>query len=395
MSLVNFKKGSLDGYKGIAVKNENTLYFVTDKGLLYLGEKLLAATTITQKSEGIYTITYIDSTNTPQTIDVATTDKISSDISSAIAALDTTNDVVVASKSGDVVTLTAGIKEVDGIIAKGSEADITLGTAAVKNYQTEAIPTTGAVSSTNLVSAAQVATYVESKMSGVVGAMVYQGTIGITGDNPTITSLPEASNSNKGYVYVVKTAGTYASKACEIGDMIISNGESWDVINGENQVTNNGATITPGASEATTIATVDGIDITVSVAGLSASDSGTGNVVTGVTASGNEITVTKGNVIESVTGETAISGGNSDYVAVSAETTSNAVTLSSTVKTQGIASASQSVDGLATAYDIKTNVADNAVLTGYASALTGTISAASTITSAIKSLETAITWGSF
>ena len=176
--------------------------------------------------------------------------------------------------------------------------------------------------------------------------------------------------------------------------MIISNGESWDVINGENQVTNNGATITPGA-EATTIATVDGIDITVSVAGLSASDSGTGNVVTGVTASGNEITVTKGNVIESVTGETAISSGNSDYVAVSAETTSNAVTLSSTVKTQNIASAAQSVDGLATAYDIKTNVADNAVLTGYASALTGTISAASTITSAIKSLETAITWGSF
>ena len=394
MSLVNFKKGSLAGYNGIAVKDENTLYFVTDKGLLYLGEKLLAATSIAQKSEGVYTITYIDSTNTPQTIDVATTDKISNYISSAIEALDTTNDVVVASKSGDVVTLTAGIKEVDGIIAKGSEADITLGTAAVKNYQTEAIPTTGVVSSTNLVSAAQVATYVESKMSGVVGAMVYQGTIGITGDNPTITSLPEASSSNKGYVYVVKTAGTYASKACEVGDMIISNGESWDVINGENQVTNNGATITPGA-EATTIATVDGIDITVSVAGLSASDSGTGNVVTGITASGNEITVTKGNVIESVTGETAISGGNSDYVAVSAETTSNAVTLSSTVKTQNIASAAQSADGLATAYDIKTNVADNAVLTGYASALTGTISAASTITSAIKSLETAITWGSF
>lgn len=394
MSLVNFKKGSLAGYKGIAVKDENTLYFVTDQGLLYLGEKLLAATSIAQKSDGVYTITYIDSTNTQQTIDVATTDKISNYISSAIAALDTTNDVVVASKSGDVVTLTAGIKEVDGIIAKGSEADITLGTAAVKNYQTEAIPTTGVVSSTNLVSAAQVATYVESKMSGVVGAMVYQGTIGITGDNPTITSLPEASSSNKGYVYVVKTAGTYASKACEVGDMIISNGKSWDVINGENQVTNNGATITPGA-EATTIATVDGIDITVSVAGLSASDSGTGNVVTGITASGNEITVTKGNVIESVTGETAISGGNSDYVAVSAETTSNAVTLSSTVKTQNIASAAQSVDGLATAYDIKTNVADNAVLTGYASALTGTISAASTITSAIKSLETAITWGSF
>ena len=103
----------------------------------------------------------------------------------------------------------------------------------------------------------------ESDISGIVGAMVYQGTIGTGG---TITTLPTASASNKGYVYMVKTAGTYDGKACEVGDMIISNGASWDIVNGENQVTNSNATITVPATNtagsSVTLATVDGTNIT-------------------------------------------------------------------------------------------------------------------------------------
>ena len=97
-------------------------------------------------------------------------------------------------------------------------------------------------------------------LTGIVGAMVYKGTIGTGG---TITTLPTASDANKGYVYMVKTAGTYASQACEVGDMIVSNGTSWDVINGENQVTNTGTTLEWG--NATTIATVDGTNITATL----------------------------------------------------------------------------------------------------------------------------------
>ena len=66
-------------------------------------------------------------------------------------------------------------------------------------------------------------------------ALVYQGTIGASADSPTITSLP--ATHSKGDVYVVKTAGTYAGKACEVGDMIICNTDGgsannahWDVI---------------------------------------------------------------------------------------------------------------------------------------------------------------------
>ena len=60
----------------------------------------------------------------------STTGSVAKKIADAIADLDTTNDVVIASKSGDVVTLKAGVKEEDGIIAQGSGSDITLAAVA-------------------------------------------------------------------------------------------------------------------------------------------------------------------------------------------------------------------------------------------------------------------------
>lgn len=47
-----------------------------------------------------------------------------------VATLDTQTDVTIASESSGVVTLKAGIKEVDGIIAQGTGSDITLAKAA-------------------------------------------------------------------------------------------------------------------------------------------------------------------------------------------------------------------------------------------------------------------------
>jgi len=406
MSLVNFKQGQLANYKALETKDANTLYFVTDQGLLYLGSKLIAATEVAQKVvdnepvTGVYTITYIDSTdNTVKTIDVVTSTQISSLISSAISTaignLDTQSNVVIASQSGDVITLTKAVKEEDGIISAvgGENSTIALGTAATKDYQADAIPTTGTVTSNDLVSAAQVATYVESKMTGIVGAMVYRGTIGSQESGATVQTLP--NNASKGDVYVVKTDGTYASEACEVGDMIIYNGTTWDVVNGENQVTNSAATLSLGAGSATTIATVDGTDITLQIGTLTVSDTGTGNVVSGVSVSGDTMTLTRTDVIASITGETAISGGNSNLVAVTATTSSNATTLASSVKTQTLASATSSADGLATAYDIQQNAAANCVLANYTTVTGGTVATSDTINAAINKLETVLVWGSF
>jgi hypothetical protein len=100
----------------------------------------------------------------------------------------------------------------------------------------------------------------------LVSALRYKGTIGSS--NATVTTLP-ASHA-VGDVYVVKTNGTYAGKAAEVGDYIIcntagdtANDAHWDVINGENQVSNKAVTLAWGASR--TIATVDGTDITVTL----------------------------------------------------------------------------------------------------------------------------------
>lgn len=60
----------------------------------------------------------------------STTGSVAKKIADAIADLDTQSDVTIASKSGDIVTLKAGIKEKDGVIAQGTGSDIALAAVA-------------------------------------------------------------------------------------------------------------------------------------------------------------------------------------------------------------------------------------------------------------------------
>lgn len=61
--------------------------------------------------------------------------------------------------------------------------------------------------------------YVLDQMGEVAEALIFKGTIGAAADSPTVTELPAAHKV--GWTYKVATAGTYAGKACELGDMII------------------------------------------------------------------------------------------------------------------------------------------------------------------------------
>ena len=69
--------------------------------------------------------------------DASTNGSVSKKISDAIGALDTTNDVTIASVSSDVVTIKAGVKEVDGVIAQGTGSDITLAKVAKTGAATD------------------------------------------------------------------------------------------------------------------------------------------------------------------------------------------------------------------------------------------------------------------
>jgi len=75
----------------------------------------------------------------------------------------------------------------------------------------------------------QIATtaFVKTAVDNLPEPMVFKGSLGTGG---TITTLPTASSSNKGYVYKVITAGTYASQSAKIGDTFISDGSAWVLI---------------------------------------------------------------------------------------------------------------------------------------------------------------------
>lgn len=114
-------------------------------------------------------------------------------------------------------------------------------------------------SSTNLPTSKAVAAYVDSAL---VSVLKYQGTVTST------SGLP--ANHKVGYVYVVAQAGTYAGQSCEVGDYIIcktagttANNAHWDVINGENQVSDGNPVLSWGVTSK--VATVDGTDIHVTM----------------------------------------------------------------------------------------------------------------------------------
>lgn len=57
--------------------------------------------------------------------------------------------------------------------------------------------------------------------------MVFKGTLGTGG---TISTLPAASSSNEGYVYIVITDGTYAGQSAKAGDTFVSDGSEWVLV---------------------------------------------------------------------------------------------------------------------------------------------------------------------
>lgn len=94
---------------------------------------------------------------------------------------------------------------------------------------------------------------VQTALTGLAGALKYKGTVNANADLP--------ANAETGDTYAVATAGTYAGKACEVGDYLVYNGSGWDAINGENQVSNDNIELTIGSN--VQVATVDGTAIYV------------------------------------------------------------------------------------------------------------------------------------
>lgn len=82
------------------------------------------------------------------------------------------------------------------------------------------IDTSVTADSSNLITSGAVAAAIAASFAAN-DAMVFKGTIGAADDNPTVTSLP-TNKYSAGATYRVITAGTYAGKVCEVGDLIIA-----------------------------------------------------------------------------------------------------------------------------------------------------------------------------
>lgn len=189
------------------------------------------------------------------TIDTAMNNKVDKEIGKGLS----TNDYTTAEK-----TKLAGIAEGAEVNVQSNWAQTTttaddyiknkptLGTAAAKNA-TDTYNATGNDVTTGKAVAAALATLPEP--------MVFKGSLGTGG---TITTLPTASSSNKGYVYKVITAGTYASQSAKVGDTFISDGSAWVLIPSGDEpsgtVTNvavaNGGGLTVSGSPITTSGTI-------------------------------------------------------------------------------------------------------------------------------------------
>jgi len=113
---------------------------------------------------------------------------------------------------------------INGFLTLSSTLDASKLSGAIPSAVTATTQTAGD-SSTKLATTAFVSTAVSNAVSGLTGPMVFKGTVGTNG---TITSLPTAAASNKGYTYKVITA--LSSPSAEVGDVVISDGSSWVVV---------------------------------------------------------------------------------------------------------------------------------------------------------------------
>ena len=315
----------------------NALDVSTDKGAASISGSAITINAVQQEDglikDGGTTTINLDGTYDASTNKIAT----QSTVTNALDALDGTHNVVTIGsytpQTGE--NATQKIEFFDATQSNGAIS--TDGTASDTLYLSQAVTAANPI-------------ITKDDLSGIVGAMVYKGAVNSDSDLPT-------TGVQAGWTYVVATAGTYAGQACEVGDMIIAKDSTptWNIINGENQVTNAGATITAGDGSATTIATVDGTAITAKVsvtAGTATIASKSGNTVTlksGLTQTGTSGTIGNDSGTDITLADVAATGAANELTVTSGNyggdtATTNAQTALNNLAA-AITSASITIDG--------------------------------------------------
>lgn len=276
----------------------------------------------------------------------ATTNKIATEntIKTKIEALDGT--AVIASEANGVVTIKAGVTETDGKISNSTGTDITLKKIATtgKAEDVAIVDSNNRITATDVEGALDELADAIEKLKGefdtVVSTNAADTPAGVKWNDGTsdITGTLAASATTWHKVYLVPNSGTSSNKYSEYITRRI------------------------GADPNYTYTWEKLGDLEVDLTGYVKTITVNGQTYA-VTGTGTNIELPE--VITSVNGETAITGGNSDFVAVAATTGTAAsgsknVTLSSTVKIQSVSTADTTNNGLAAAKDVKDYVDEKA-----------------------------------
>lgn len=274
-----------------------------------------------------------------------TSNSISGKITTALGDLDA--NLTMATDTNDIVTIKRNLVETDGVISNSTSQSITLSKVAKTGDATDINAT---VTETDSESGEQ--TQVTKSVQTALDDIFAQ--IQNISSNTFKYIIPNSNNTTPSgfrhyYSSTQYRTGSLAASADTVSNIYLCKTESY---NGSyHQI----VTIVSGNSYSWQDISDSGISLdgyvkTITINGQSyAVGSGTTNT-------------TIGNVINTISGETAISGGNSDYVSVvSTETVSSGVrtsTLSSSVKTVSVGNATTNNDGLATAKNVKDYVED-------------------------------------
>ena len=146
------------------------------------------------------------------------------------------------------------------ILNYNGSQNVTLGLKAGNNISITNTQGTLSIDTSGVLTETQV---YDAIATALTSALQYKGVVSDASKLPT-------ANNKTGDVYVANGAYTTTQNnkdfKCEVGDLFIFNGTYFDVINGENQVSNKSVLLNPSTGEQTlTIATIDGTDITVKI----------------------------------------------------------------------------------------------------------------------------------
>lgn len=191
----------------------DTLYFITDKGLIYRGDSIVVPTSFTTYTPGFVVDQANNRTLTNVAIHVETYGPDGQPDEPEV--LDFTVPTV-AALTAVYTTIVAAMTTHDGLVASDEVQGHTYLSDATDDTESDVDAGTAATPKAVALALIAAKTYTDNQLAGL-GAMRFKGTIGAT--NGMYADLP--NSFAVGDTYGVADAGTYAGYTCSVGDLLV------------------------------------------------------------------------------------------------------------------------------------------------------------------------------